>query len=553
MEEKQKEKIELIRKSFELKQLKRYKEAIELLYKALEYDDNEYDSVELLSQIGDLHISLKNYDRALEEFQRALSINNQHVYSLQKCYEIYIRTNRFNKALKIAQNLCEGHKSPESYYAYMYALIKLEKYQDAMDVFNSLDDSIKMDCDILYLISTIYPEKRVQFLEKILSLDSSNLNANLDMATIEFEKGNYSKVISYCLNIDKEDPLALYYLGYIELDRRNYGKAIELFVKAINLDTKNRDFYLDLAKAYSDICWYDEALLAIKKSINISLIKNDHDSLDEKYYLSGWILVKQNKFSRALLNLKAINKKSKYYEHAQILIQIINLKNTNLASAKKKLEQYYENDKTNPFLLDALALVYKELKMYRKAINIYSRALELYPSSIYYAQEKIDLLIDDKDYEDAMFLINQTKEKYENCANIYNSLARIYYRLNKLDDALDSLNRYVELDNNNAEVFYFRGLILNDLSRFEEAKDTIFIAIKLNPAVAKYYCQMARAYTGLEDYESAILYAKEAIEINPSEIKFKKQAYEISMHLGDNKQASILKNQLKRSEKISKI
>lgn len=96
MEENKKEKIELIKKSFELKHARRYKEAIEMLYKALEYDDIRQDNVELLSQIGDLHILLKNYDRALEEFQRALAINKKHIYSNQKCYDIYITTKQLN-------------------------------------------------------------------------------------------------------------------------------------------------------------------------------------------------------------------------------------------------------------------------------------------------------------------------------------------------------------------------------------------------------------------------------------------------------------------------
>ena len=126
MEEISKEKIELIKQSFEFKHQKKYKEAIEMLYKALEYDSGINDNVELLSQIGDLHILLNNYDRAIDEFQKALSINQSHVYSLQKCYEIYFKTNQLNKALKIAQYMCEINKTSENYYCYIQVLIKLE-------------------------------------------------------------------------------------------------------------------------------------------------------------------------------------------------------------------------------------------------------------------------------------------------------------------------------------------------------------------------------------------------------------------------------------------
>ena len=552
--EENKEKIELIKKSFELKHIKKYKEALELLYKALEYDDVKQDNVELLSQIGDLHIKLKNYDRALDEFQKALAINKRHQYSIQKCYDIYYETNKLNKALNIAQKMCEENKTPHSYYNYFKVLIKLDKAQDAIEVFNSLPDEIKLDSDILYLISTISSGvKKKILLERILSINAYNVNANLDLAAIEFESGNYSKVIQYCLNIEEDNPMALYYLAMVESKNKNYTKAIDLFTNAIKIDNDTHDFYYDLAKAYCDIAWFDEALCSLKKSINLDLARNNNNNLDEKYFLIGWILIKQNKLQKALLNLNLVDKSSKMYESAQILIQIINLKSMNLSSAKKRLEEYYEKDKDNTILLDTLANVYKELKLYKQAIKIYSDALKINPNSIYYTLEIIDLLIDEKEYDKAIEMIEKFSEKYQNCANIYNSLARVYYRLHDLDNALNAINKYLELDSNNAEAFYFRGLILNDLAQYEDARSSIYNAIKLNPNIAKYYSQMARSYQNLKEYKNALLYSKEAVEIDPNEINYKKQAYEISLLIGDKSQIEMYKNQLERSEKILKM
>ena len=55
-----------------------------------------------------------------------------------------------------------------------------------------------------------------------------------------------------------------------------------------------------------------------------------------------------------------------------------------------------------------------------------------------------NLLIDDKNYDEAMNLINEFQEKYQTCPAIYNSLTRIYYRLKELDKALESINKYLE-------------------------------------------------------------------------------------------------------------
>ena len=61
--------IDYIKKSFELKNSKLYKEAIEMLYKALELEEGRANT-EIISQIGDLYVLLKNYERAIEEYEK---------------------------------------------------------------------------------------------------------------------------------------------------------------------------------------------------------------------------------------------------------------------------------------------------------------------------------------------------------------------------------------------------------------------------------------------------------------------------------------------------
>jgi hypothetical protein len=81
-----------------------------------------------------------------------------------------------------------------------------------------------------------------------------------------------------------------------------------MYLKAIELDDDSHDFYFDLAKAYTDVSWLNEAMLALKKSINMSIVKNNNADLDEKHFLSGWILIKQNQSSKALMSLNLIKK-----------------------------------------------------------------------------------------------------------------------------------------------------------------------------------------------------------------------------------------------------
>ncbi|MBQ7286288.1 MAG: tetratricopeptide repeat protein [Candidatus Gastranaerophilales bacterium] len=547
------EKFEYFKKSIEFKKQKKYKEAIEMLHKVLEHENRTEDTLQILSQLGDLYILIGSYDRALDQFQKALSIQPNHEYSIQQCFEISFKTNQLSKALKIATQMCENNKVPKSYHNYLRVLIAQEKYTDAFQVFNSLDESIKLDVDILYLIATISGDKKEIVLKKILEIEQAHPSANADLAKIAYDRGEYNKVVQYCLNAEEDNPITTYYLAKIESIRHNYIRSIELYLKAIEYDEDEHDFYIDLAKAYIDVSWFDDAMVALKKSINMSIAKNHCENLDEKQFLAAWILIKQGQNSKALLNLNNIKKDSELYSKAQILIQVINLQNANVSDVVSKLEKYYQEEKDNMILLDTLALAYKELKLYKKAIEIYQATLKKYPNSIYYNLELIDLLIDDKRCDEAFEIINKIKDSCQKCPAIHNSLARIYYRLKEYEKALFSIDEFLKLDANKAETHYFKGLILNDLQRYKEAKDSIYNAIRINPTLAKYYSQMARSYVGINEYENALLYVKEAIEIEPNEINYKKQAYDISISIGNEEQIKMFKKQLERSEKILKL
>ena len=60
-----------------------------MLYKALSCDDIGNKNIEIIAQIGDLYILLKNYERAIEQYEKVLDKDNSHVHSLHQLCEIY--------------------------------------------------------------------------------------------------------------------------------------------------------------------------------------------------------------------------------------------------------------------------------------------------------------------------------------------------------------------------------------------------------------------------------------------------------------------------------
>ncbi len=545
-----------IRKSFELKNLKLYKEAVEMLYKALSCDDIGDKNIEIIAQIGDLYFLLKNYERAIEQYEKVLDKDNSHIHSMHKLCEIYFILQNYTRALEIAKDLCKKSQSTENYTNYFKVLFKLNLFDEIKELYKNLDDAASQNEEIMYIVSKTEPDNKYELLEKIIRINPNNLNAKLDLGILCFDKNEieYAKELFEFIVKTENNPKAYFYLGQIYNKKNEHTKAIDCFLKAIKYDkTKVNNYYFELAKAYCDINWLNEAQIAILRSLSILSNATPYaDTIDEHYFILSWIYSKKNDIKNAILNLDLIEKHSPVYNKAQVLKNMLEYKKGNIIEAKLNLEKLYETDKDNPSLYSALGEIYKELKLYKNAIEIYKSGLEIFPDSFSFLSEIVDILIDDKNYEEALQYADNFIEKYPNCPSAYNSLARIYYRKQEYEKALDELTKLVKLDKNDAEGFYFMGLILNDLGNPDEAMKNLTVALNLNPTRAKYYAQISRAYNLAEHHADALLFIKEAIELAPEELAYKKQAAMISDEIGNAEETKFYQKLVQNSENIIK-
>jgi len=548
--------IYYIKKSFELKNLKLYKEAIEMLYKALSCDDIGDKNIEIIAQIGDLYILLKNYERAIEQYEKVLDKDPSHIHSMHQLCEIYFILQNYTRALEIAKNLCKKSQSVENYINYFKVLFKLNLFDEIKELYKGLNNEALNNEEIMYIVSKTEPSNRFELLEKIISINPNNIDAKLDLGILSFDKKDYDYAEELFEFVVKagHSPKAYYYLGLINNKKNEHTKAIDNFLKAIKYDkSKVNNYYFELAKAYCDINWLNEAQIALLRSLSILSSATPYaDTIDEHYFLLAWIYSKKNDIKNAILNLDLIEPNSFVYNKAQVLKNVLEYKKGNIIEAKLNLEKLYETNKDNPSLYSSLGEIYKELKLYKKAIEIYKEGLKVFPDSFDFLSEIVDIFIDDKNYDEALKYADEFIKNYPNCPSAYNSLARIYYRQKEYQKALTELSKLVHLDKNNAEGFYFTGLILNDLANPKESIKHLTIALNLNPTKAKYYAQISRAYNLAENYSDAMLFIKEAIELAPEELDYKKQAMMIAHETGNEEEAKFYRKLVQSSENIIK-
>ena len=360
---------------------------------------------------------------------------------------------------------------------------------------------------------------------------------------IYYNENNFpeaEKLIDDILRL-KRDSLCYYYKALIQVSRKEFFPAIDNLHRAIKLSKGIvQEFYFELAKAYMDVNWFDEAINTIKTSITLCIEKGeDKIYIDKRYLLLAWVFEKQKDYDNALFNLTLIGADSPVKVQADILRAVIEYRKGNTIKAKDDLEKIYETNipsRDDLTLLDTLGAIYKDLKLNKKAMEFYEKHLENYPDSIHTVCEYVDILIDEEEYDKA----ENYMEKYSSFGKIVsflNSKARIYFRKQEYDNALDCLDELLNSDKNNAEAYYFKGLILNKKGEFSKAINFIETALELNPAKAKYYAQAAVSNMGREFYNDAMLYIKEAIEIEPDELNYKKLASEIAKKAGNEQEA----------------
>ena len=232
--------IEYIKQAFELRESKNYKPAIEMLYKALEIEN---DNVEILSQIGELYLLLNNYQRAMQYLEKALQINPSHINSLKLTRTIKERQNDFNKALELSQKLFEIEPNSENLKEVIKILVKLKLFCEIDKYKNSeyFTPDVKLECAKAFYSNG--EKEKAQ--ELIADCNSENEEVLLLKGKIKFDENDFEGAKEIFSKISKNslNPEILNYLGLFELENMNFIEAIKNFSKAANLDKSNSKYY----------------------------------------------------------------------------------------------------------------------------------------------------------------------------------------------------------------------------------------------------------------------------------------------------------------------
>ena len=379
--------IDYIKQAFELKESKNYKPAIEMLYKALEIEN---DNVSILSQIGELYFLMNNYERSLGYFEKALQINPKDVNSLKFLCKIKERHGDMDSALKLSNKIFETEPSEENLKGLIKVLInlklfcELDKYTDSE--FYSQD--VKVEC-----ANAFYSNGETEKAKEILAqCDTKDEKVMLLQGKMKFDENDFdgAKEIFSSIGKSSQNPEVLNFLGLFELENMNFVEAIKNFSKASNLDKYNSVYYFNLGNAYFYNGWMEEAQRAYQKALYI-----DPQNIDYRYALA-YLYFDKKDFGKAKQENDVILENNPQHVQGRNLKALLLAQEKDLIGAKEILEENLKNGNDDDFTKSALSKIYTELNIFNKAEKLVNEMIEKNPQNLNYLSDLAEIYICEK-------------------------------------------------------------------------------------------------------------------------------------------------------------
>ena len=489
--------------AFELKQKGYYKQAIEIFYKLLA---KENDNIEILSELGELYLLLKNYDRAINYTNKALEINNSHIHSLSTACKIYIEKKEYEQASKIANKIYIITNNQDDLFEFVKLLNLRKKYNEVTgfaDFINSAN--VGMEIAFAYYQLGKYDEA-IQILTTINAPKDFTAHLNL-LCKIYFKtkKIEHAKeVLKKLENKELRDAETINYNGLAKLADMEFDEAINYFKSALDINPQKDEYNYNIGQAYFLKGWLDEAKDYFVKALCI----NPNESTYE--YALGYVLYREGDYQNALSHLNNDLLESK------VLAMLIKYQTGDLATAKSELEKLLQENPNNETIIYGLAQIYAGLELYKQAIDMTKQAIDINPKSLEYKVFLANLMLKTKNYDAVKPIIeelNNTYPKYYPAKVLY---AELVYNIQEYDLLFNIAQELIELDMNHFEGYYYNALALVEKNDINFAIESLKKAITLDVNNASLYVKMSEIYQALGRYEDAFEYIKEASDIDKS-------------------------------------
>ncbi len=204
----------------------------------------------------------------------------------------------------------------------------------------------------------------------------------------------------------------------------------------------------------------------------------------------------------------------------EIIKNIVNLFKSNKVNlAKDEIDKYLQSFPNSPVLYNILGSILLQNKEYNEAVKNIKKSLILNPS---YAQAYNNLGIA---YQ-KIGKLNLSIENYKKAIDLnqsfaepHNNLANVLLKLNYIEESISHFEKAINVRTNYAEAFNGLGACFEKKKDKQKAFLNYKKSIELNPLYDDAYLNIGNLYIQDNQYENAIKSYEKAIELNPNYAK----------------------------------
>lgn len=254
----------------------------------------------------------------------------------------------------------------------------------------------------------------IQTLKDELESDPDNLDIRVNLALLYSDAGQYKKAeteLKAVLELEENYTDALFALGFVYIETKEYSKAIEPFNKIVELNADNpmrfinsqlEAAYYYLGTAYRELGRYQDAIDAVNEALLIN--KTDADAwylLGEAYrdhedYAPAIDSYKQAlrfvpEFKEVYRGLAVCYEKSGENELRAYALAMVDYCSGLTDSAIRQLEEIDTTDREFAEIYLGLGMAYEKTGEYENALAAYEQALQIQPD-MWLAEMKIQAL-----------------------------------------------------------------------------------------------------------------------------------------------------------------
>lgn len=413
---------------------------------ALEIDVKNHLAHYELGQISEKENLLK---KAMEHYQRALSIKASHIDSYVALAKIYIHYYDFDAALQYISKV----KSIEPRSSEIYALSGFYHKQkgDFPKAILEYQKAVQLNpehYEALFELAKLYRHtKQYAYAEKYffraLTLQPNADTIQTQVALLYYERGLKSQAVDHLKKLVSAYPLNTVYLnGLSKLYHlnENFQFSKETYLKSFELDSKNIETLEGLAELYQDTDELEKALKMYKETLKL-------DPTNAKWYFKRAALhTKSGDLHQALDEYKLASQINTKYPlvHFYAGRTALILKNYRLAEQEFKKEIEINPHLKEPYFL--LAELYTQARQFENAQKNYKMYIRLDPNNaqayfnlaqIHQAQER---------FETAIEFYKTALDKNSDMADVYLQLGIVYRHLDRKSDAIWAFQNYLRVN-----------------------------------------------------------------------------------------------------------